>query len=689
MRRIWIVLSIVVAVVVILVIAFAMTLNVNKYRPRVQAELQNKLGRPVTLGELHLHLFPFSLGVDSLSIAESPAFPSTLPFVTAKEVYVSAGLLSLIRGEPQVNDITLNDPQIELIRNAAGAWNYSDIGGGSTGNNRANKSSGGGTDLTLNHLKIVNGQVAITDQHAKSPRTVYNHIDVTMAGFAPGKRFNLDAEIHLPGPGKELLVFRGNAGPLAAGNTESTPVNGDISFEEVSLAGFNSVAAGTIPANTDASISGKANVASSNGNVGCKGNLTLTNVVVRGSKSSYPIDTQYDLSLTPSTDQIRISSASVKMGPTAVAISGAANSGVTPATFNAKVQTNNASITDLARLAGLFGVAFDPNDQVKGSITADLTADGTAKAPQVHGTISSNSIQAQDIALSNVHATVTTKDGVIDVSPFTATVFGGQGNGTATLDTKAAHPLCSVKAKLSGVDTNALLSAVSSLKDTLYGSLAADANLNFTLGSGGDLARTLNGVLTFGVTNGQLKHVNILAELSRVGKFLNNAPAQSGSGTTLQKFAGTLNITNGVANTNNLVATMTEGSLSANGSLNLVTEAIDMHMNAVLANTTSKAVGGTSVGGFLNTALSNNQGELVLPVLVTGSMAHPVFAPDVQAIAKMKLSHLLPTSNNPSALANGLLGSVLGGATGQQQQNQKGKQQQQNPLDILKGLTKH
>lgn len=684
MRRIWIVLSIVVVVVLILVIAIATTLNVNKFRPRVQAELQTKLGRPVTLGELHLHLFPLSLGVDSLSIGESPASPSSLPFVTAKEVYVSAGLLSLIRGEPQVNDLTLDDPQIELIRNAAGAWNYSDIG-----NSSANKSSGSGTDLTLNQLKIVNGQVAVTDQHTKSPRKVYNHIDVTMNGFAPGKRFDLDAAIHLPGPGKELLAFRGNAGPIAAANTESTPLNGNISFQEVSLAGFNSVAAGSIPPNTDASISGKADVASANGNITCKGNLILTNAVVRGSKVNYPIDTQYDLTLTPAGDQIRISSASVKMGPTAVAISGSANTAVTPATFNARVQTNNASLTDLAGLAGLFGVASDPNNQVKGSISADLTADGTSKAPLVHGTISSNSIQAQDIALSNLHATVSTKDGVIEVSPFTATLFGGQANGTATLDTKAAHPLCSVKAKLSGVDTNALLSAVSSLKDTLYGSLAADANLTFALSSGGDLARTLNGVLTFGVTNGQLKHVNILSELSKVGKFLNNAPAQSASGTTLQKFAGTLNISNGVATTNNLVAQMPEGSLSANGSLNLVSEAIDMHMNAVLANTTSKAVGGTSVGGFLNTALSNSQGELVLPVLVTGSLAHPVFAPDVQAIAKMKLNHLLPTSSNPSALASGLLGSVLGGSTSQQQQNQKGKQQQ-NPVDsILKGLTQH
>jgi uncharacterized protein involved in outer membrane biogenesis len=687
MRRTWIIISIALVVVLILVIGAAASLNLNKFRPQIQAELQNRLGHPVTLGDLHLHLLPLSIRVGGLSIAESPAFPSSVPFAAAKQVYVSASFLSLLRGVPRVKDVTLYEPQIELIRNAAGTWNFSSLGT----NSGSTSSSGGGTGLTLNELKIVNGQVAITDQHSKSPRAVYNHIDVTLAGFAPGKPFNLDAGIHLAGPGTELLAFHGRVGPLAAGTSEPTAINGKLTFQEVSLAGLNSVHGGTIPANTDASMSGNANISSANGAITCKGDLILSNSVVRGSKVNYPIDTQYDLSLKPSTDVIDISAASMKMGPTAIQLSGAINSGVTPATFNARLQTNNASIIELSRVASLVGVASNPNDQVKGSLSADLTATGALNAPQVQGTLSATKIQAQDIALTNVHANCQMKDGVVDLAPFTADLFGGQAKGTVTVDTKGAHPLCTVKSTLSGVDTNALLSAVSSLKDTLYGRLAANGDLSFALDSANNLAGTLNGVLTFGVTDGQLKHINVLNELSKVGKFLKSAPMQSASGTTVQKLAGTLNFNHGVATTNNLVAAMAEGSLSANGSLNLVNQAINMHVSTVLASNISKTVGGTGVGGFLNTALANNQGELVLPVIVTGTMGHPVVAPDVQAIAKMKLNHLLPTSTEPSKLASGLLGSVLGGAAGQQpnQQNQQNKQQK-NPLkSILKGITKH
>jgi hypothetical protein len=187
-----------------------------------------------------------------------------------------------------------------------------------------------------------------------------------------------------------------------------------------------------------------------------------------------------------------------------------------------------------------------------------------------------------------------------------------------------------------------------------------------------------------------------MSELSRIGKFLGSAPAKPGSGTVLQRLSGTMNIVNGVASTNNLVAALDAGSLSANGSLNLVTQAIDMHMSAVLAKGATQTVGGTQVGGYLNTALANNKGELVIPVLVTGTLPHPTFTPDAQALAKMKLNNLLPTTGDPAKLTGGLLGQkgaggildgVLGAGSGKQQpksqQNQRQQQKQQNPVDSL------
>ena len=216
------------------------------------------------------------------------------------------------------------------------------------------------------------------------------------------------------------------------------------------------------------------------------------------------------------------------------------------------------------------------------------------------------------------------------------------------------------------------------------------------------MAKTLNGNLEFQIANGQLKNINILSEVAKIGKFLNSAPAQSGSGTALRKLAGTLAIKDGVASTNNLAATLDAGSLAANGQLNLVNQGLNMHANAVLGNQVSQSVGGSGIGGFLNTALSNSKGELVIPVNITGTTSHPVVTPDVQALAQMKMKNLLPTSGDPTKLTTGIVGAVsgkkgIGGVLnqalggGQQQPQKSGNQgtQDQNPLNsIFKQLGK-
>src|SRR4029077_15354802 len=140
-----------------------------------------------------------------------------------------------------------------------------------------------------------------------------------------------------------------------------------------------------------------------------------------------------------------------------------------------------------------------------------------------------------------------------------------------------------------------------------------------------------------------------------------------------------------------LKAVIDGGTLGAAGLINLADQSLNLHVTAVLNKALSQQVGGTQVGGFMNTALANNQGELVVPVIVTGTFQHPQVVPDVQQIAQMKLQNLLPTSKNPGQLTNGILGAILGNknqngnATGQPKGGiggiidaLGGKQQQQN-----------
>ncbi len=311
------------------------------------------------------------------------------------------------------------------------------------------------------------------------------------------------------------------------------------------------------------------------------------------------------------------------------------------------------------------------------------------------GTVTVGAIQYDDLLLNNTHATVTLDHGLIKMNPVTADVYGGKETGAITIDMRPAQPVYAVNMKSDKVDANKLISSVSDLKQTLYGLLASNVNASFSSTSSASIARSLNGTMSINLTNGKLMNVDLLHELAAVGKFVGSNFASSKNFTNIAQLTGDFDVKNGVAQTNNLKAAIDGGTLAATGLVNLADQSLNLHMTAILDKAMSQQVGGTQVGGFMNTALANNQGELVLPVIVTGSFQHPQVAPDVQQIAQMKLKNLLPTSKNPGQLTSGVLGALFGnknqgGTTAQPSAGQQkggiggivdalsGKQQQQN-----------
>jgi len=285
------------------------------------------------------------------------------------------------------------------------------------------------------------------------------------------------------------------------------------------------------------------------------------------------------------------------------------------------------------------------------------------------GTINVGSILYDDLVLNNVKSTVNLDHGVVRMSPTTAEVDGGQESGSIVVDTRPTPATVQIASTLQKVDANKLISSVSSLKQTLYGLLAANAHTSFAIAPNAEqIARSLNGSLTIDLSNGKLAHMDVLHELAQVGRFLSTGQTAAQPFTNVVKLTGNFEVTNGLASTDNLQAVIDGGSLAASGTANLVDNTLNMHLTAVLSKEMSQRVGGTGIGGFMNTALANNQGELVLPVLVTGSFQHPSFAPDLQKMAQMKLQNLLPSFNNPGQLAGGIAGAILGNGSGQQQQ---------------------
>src|SRR4051812_31421747 len=245
MRKLGIAIVVVIVLVVIAALVLPHFLDVNSYRGQIQAQLQQKLGRPVTLGDMTLSLMPPSVRVANVVIGEDPSVRTGKPFAVVQELYVSVKLLPLLAKDVEISSLELQRPQIEMVKSASGKWNFSTLGQpaqqqaqGPQQPQQPSQTKPQQTPSTqgqaeqkkfeLAEMKITDGQVAITDLEKRSPRAVYDHIDATLNDYAQGKPFSLDLAAHLPGNGKQLVRLEGKGGPLNDATPMNTPFDGEL-----------------------------------------------------------------------------------------------------------------------------------------------------------------------------------------------------------------------------------------------------------------------------------------------------------------------------------------------------------------------------------------------------------------------------------------------------------------------------
>jgi len=687
MRKIAIVIGIVVVVTVLAVGIFVATFNPNNYRGTLQTKLEQQLDRKVALGNMELGLFPLRFRVYNLSIADDPKF-GTRAFVQTQELSVSVKLLPLLSKSVQIDSLALERPSVELIKNAQGMWNFASIGQKTPATPSSSPSSS--QQFSLGELAINDGLVAITDLQDRKPRTVYDHINLKLTDFAPDSPFNLDASVHLPGAGSQEVSLKGKGGPLSHANPATTPFKGTLDLKGVEIAGLQKFLQSPALVNTDGVLSGHTDIASESGKLSAKGQMDLEKPRLHGIDVGYPINMDYDVSDDLANDLLTIIKGAIKLGPTPLSVSGTMNSKPTPAQLNLDLKANNVSIAEIARLAAAAGIAFAPGTTVNGQISADIKAQGAADKPALNGTLAGRDIQvsgkeiakpvavkAVNIALSptEIHSDSfnVTSGGTAAAVQFSVKDYTSNSSQVdATLRApQAALPDLLAMAKAYGVTSLDKMSGAGNLAVDMH---AAGPVQSMT---SDQLVKALNGTINVNFNNVRYAGVDISHQLlSMIGS------GQTGKDqgfTNIQKMTGTILVKNGIAQTNNLQATLDIGNVGATGTANLATQILNMQLTAVLSKAFTQQLGGAAGGNYMSAALANSQGELVIPAIVGGTFQNPKIMPDVQKMAQMKLKGLMPTADNPLGGAS----SILGGVTGQ-----KGQQpgQQQNQVNQIMGL---
>ncbi len=718
MHKVLLIIGIVVLVFLVAIAIFAATFDINRYHDRIQTELRNQLGRKVTLGEMHVGLFPPRFRVQNITVADDPQFNDQQPFVQAQELDVSVKLLPLLHKAVEINTLTLQQPRAELIKNAQGVWNFASLGKNPSAPPASTPATPANTPasttlpapapaeqpssqqtFSLGELAIKDGQVAITDQK-KGDRSVYDHIDVTLRDFAPGHPFSLDAAAHLPGTGTQEIQLQGKGGPIAP-NPAATPFNGTLSLKQVTIAGFQQFLNSPALTNTDGMLSGETKITSEAGKLSASGHATADNVKVHGIDLDYPIVADYDLTDDLNSDLLTIRSTTLKLGSTPLAISGTINSGATPVNLDVNLNASDVSIADAVKLAAASGTAFDPGVNVTGTVNAIIHASGPVDKLALNGSVNARDIQATGKQLARP---VEVKSVTLTLTPseIRSNNFNVTSGGTAVA---IQFALAQYLGKTPSVNAtvrapNAGLPEILSMAKA-YGVAALDkvtgeGTLNMDLRAAGPVQsiasnavlKAVNGTVALNFNNVKYSGADMNHELATIAGFLKPSSGSQPGVTNISTLTGNIAVKSGIAQTNNMRAVLDIGNVGITGTANLVDQSLNLRATAVLSKDSSQRVGGTGVGGFMQTALANSQGELVIPVIITGTFQQPRFAPDVQQLAQMKLKGLIPNLNNPSSAISGLLGGLLGKSSSQNtNQNQAQPQEQPaNPVQQLLGI---
>lgn len=304
MRRTLRVILVIVVVLVVLVLVAPFLIPVNQFRPTIEEKASAALGRKVDVGNLSLSLFSGSLAADNLAIADDPKFSSS-PFLTAKSIKVGVELIPLIlHKDLNITNIVIESPQVTLLRNPGGEWNYSSFGASAAKAQskqaapppaqQAEKPSGS-SEFSVEKLELRSGRIEIGSTKSQK-RNIYDKVDLTASNVSLTTKFPVTLTADLPGGGN--LKLDGTAGPLDQENTALTPVNAKLTVNGLNLAstGFLDPSAGL-----GGVLDLNATIASQNAEAVVSGNAKLSKalLVAGGSPATVPVvvdfNTKYDL----------------------------------------------------------------------------------------------------------------------------------------------------------------------------------------------------------------------------------------------------------------------------------------------------------------------------------------------------------------------------------------------------------
>jgi AsmA protein len=559
-------------------------IDLNKYQNQYKPPIEEALNRKIFLKDIRLTIWPrIGVRVAGFTVQDDPAF-GTGPFASLTSLDVGVKLMPLLSRKVEVEEITLRDPLITIIKNRKGEMNLSTIGPKTPATSSAEQpeapSQPAGNPLqvlallAVDRVSITGGTITYRDESTTNP-TEYqvSNLEVLLKSVHLGETPTLHLAATVQ-PYNIPVKLDGSFGPLVE-TLDLKQFGFDLGLGKIAMALKGSVVGGNLDA-------------------------TLTS----------PLINSADIPVTLPLEKPVI----VKNFHLTAKAKSPLPQGVPP-----------LELTDVTDL-GLDVVMGSSTLNVKGTV-----AGGRAKINITSPTLNTADVPValpfkNPVDIKDLQLVAELKGQEARVNNLSFQLFGGHAKAQAGMTLDPAAPPFKGKVAVQSLQLGPTLAALGSDQVSISGT----AGMDFAMGGRGfslpDLTKALEGVGHVAVKDGKIEGVNLIQEalshLQIVGLSPDNVKA-----TVFSTIETDFAIKQGIINVQRLLMDSHDFQATGGGTIGF-DQTLNLTLNLNLSqNLTQKIVSSSPVAKF-----AMKEGRLSLPLIITGTAQAPSYRLDMKGM---------------------------------------------------------
>jgi AsmA protein len=613
-----------------------LTVDPNNYKQRIAAAVRESTGRELKLaGDIKLSVFPtIALELGPASLGNPPGFDDQ-PFLSFTHAALKAKLWPLLRRRLEVSRIELDGLDLRLRKNSAGRGNWQDARNSSAAASppNATRSSESFAGIRVTHGRVSYENIVLENIVLETGSMAGQEVPVTLSITANrgtlGEVLSLNARFNLSQlPEQESMRFAAltlTGSVSHAGDVQ--PVQWNVAVPDLSVNLTKQTLA--VPAielsYSSAHLNGSVAATRILDDFSAAGSVTLAPMVLSdflprvGMQLPKTRDPKALTQFSASTDFTyaakTLSLDKLKVNLDETGLQGLLKwSGGDAASLKFELDVDRI---DLDRYRAPEGAAESQAPQPK-----EKPAEKAAQW-EIAGTLKVAAAHFSRLDFTNLKVTLASKDMITRLFPIESQIDGGRYSGDITWDQRGTTPALSMDEHLTGIDMARLLAGTPQ-KNRLSGHATLTLKASANGGSAEAILNTLNGHLDANLAEGAIEGIDLAYDVNVAQALIERAaPTRENSGRTrFDAFKMSSQITNGVAETHDLVIASQLLRVTGQGTANLSSKALNLQLQAsILAAPSAKAID--------------------IPVKVTGTYIDPRVKPDVEAIAKGELKQKL------------------------------------------------